>query len=81
MTRLGAREKLIAEVCDIIGHHHHPNDEESINFKIIYDADLIANIEEKQKESQMDDEILASLLDKSLLTESGRNLANRLFSQ
>jgi HD superfamily phosphohydrolase YqeK len=81
LTKLGAREELIAEVRDIIGHHHHPRDEESINFKTIYDADTITNIEEKQKESQMDGETLANLLDKSFLTESGRNLANRLFSQ
>jgi hypothetical protein len=24
LMRLGAREELIDEVCDIIGHHHHP---------------------------------------------------------
>ncbi len=37
---------MIKEVCDIIGHHHHPREEETINFKCLYDADLITNLEE-----------------------------------
>ncbi len=49
LERLGAGDELIEEVCDIIGHHHHPEPEEGINFKSIYDADMIANLEEKQK--------------------------------
>ena len=26
LVKLGAREELIEEVCDIVGHHHHPRD-------------------------------------------------------
>ena len=42
---------LIEEVCDIVGHHHHPREEETLNFKVLYDADLIANLEESKKEN------------------------------
>ena len=38
LTKLGAREDLIEEVCDIVGHHHHPREKETTNFKAIYDA-------------------------------------------
>lgn len=35
--------ELIREVCDIIGHHHHPGTDESINYRIVYDADTLVN--------------------------------------
>ena len=46
LIRLDYPEQFIEEVCDIIGHHHHPRDEETMNFKVLYDADLLVNIEE-----------------------------------
>ncbi len=78
MSKLGAKEELIDEVCDIIGHHHHPRSEESVNFKVVYDADLITNLEEGHKESPMDTDRLARIIDKSFLTASGRKLAGQV---
>jgi hypothetical protein len=78
LDKLGAREELIEEVCDIVGHHHHPGPVESINFKSVYDADMIANLEDNHKESPVESEKLASVIEKSFLTESGRNLAQRV---
>ncbi len=78
LDRLGAREELIQEVCDIVGHHHHPGPGESINFKSVYDADMIANLEDNHKENPVEPETLASIIEKSFLTESGRNLAQRV---
>lgn len=75
MTRLGAKEELIDEVCDIIGHHHHPRSDESVNFKVLYDADIIANLEERQKENPMDTDNLTEFIEKSFLTKSGRKEA------
>ena len=77
LTRLGARADMIDEVCDIIGHHHHPRPEETINFKVLYDADLIANLEEKHKEKNMGADELTALIEKNFLTESGRKLARK----
>ncbi len=78
MDKLGARQDLIEEVCDIVGHHHHPGPEESINFKSVYDADMIGNLEDNHKEGRLEPEKLASIIKKSFLTESGRNLAQRV---
>ena len=75
LSRLGAKEALIEEVCDIIGHHHHPRPEESIHFKNLYDADMIVNIQEKQKENPCDPDRLADIIEKSFLSDSGRNMA------
>ena len=78
LIRLGAREELIEEVCDIIGHHHHPRAEESPNFKSLYDADLITNLEEKHKKDPMNPEKLEKIIEKSFLTDSGGNLAKKV---
>jgi HD superfamily phosphodiesterase len=77
MTKLEAKEELIEEVCDIIGHHHNPRPEETLNFKVLYDADLITNLEEKQKESPIGNDKLVQIIDKSFLTESGREEAKK----
>jgi HD superfamily phosphohydrolase YqeK len=75
LTKLGAQPNLIDEVCDIIAHHHHPRAEETINYKAVYDADLIVNLEENQKGNVLDSEKLVALIAKNLLTETGRKLA------
>jgi HD superfamily phosphodiesterase len=75
LEKLGAEEGIIEEVCDIVGHHHTPRTEETVNFKVIYDADLIVNLEEKQKESPSPAEHLAKVIEKSFLTKGGREIA------
>jgi putative nucleotidyltransferase with HDIG domain len=81
MTELGAKKELVDEVCDIIGRHHHPGPDSSLNFKIVYDADLIVNLEEKQKENPMNYEDIAGFIEKTFLTESGRKEAGNVFGQ
>ncbi len=75
LTRLGASPPLIDEVCDIVGHHHHPRSEETANFKAVYDADLIVNLQENQEEGPSDPVRLEAVIQTAFLTESGRVLA------
>lgn len=75
LTKLGAKTELIDEVCDIVGHHHHPRPRETVNFQVLYDADLITNIEENQKQSPASADRLNQMIANSFLTESGRKLA------
>lgn len=77
LAALGANEGLIEEVCDIIGHHHSPRKEETMNFKVLYDADLIVNLEEKQKEKPTPVDRLKKIVEKSFLTEEGGKVARR----
>jgi len=72
---LGTREELVEEVCDIIGHHHHPRNKETLSFKILYDADLIVNLREHQKDGEIEKESLSKIIDKNMLTDSGKRLA------
>lgn len=78
LSGLGARDELVDEVCDIIGHHHHPREAETINFKCLYDADLLVNMEEHQKEKPSDPEKLKQIIQKAFLTESGKQLAEEI---
>ena len=78
LTKLDAAEPLVEEVCDIIGHHHHPRDDETMNFKIVYDADLLSNLEEKHKKSSMEPQRLIELIESEFLTRSGKELAHEI---
>jgi CRISPR/Cas system-associated endonuclease Cas3-HD len=79
LSKLDANEHLIEEVCDIIGHHHSPRDEETTNFKVLFDADTIVNLEEKHKKDPYTPEKLSDIIETRLLTESGKALARNLF--
>jgi HD superfamily phosphodiesterase len=78
LNKLAAKDELIEEVCDIIGHHHHPRAEETPNFKVLYDADLIANLEEKQKEKASDPARLEEVIETAFLTKSAREEARKV---
>jgi len=78
LTRMDVKDELIQEVCDIIGHHHHPRKVETLNFKILFDADLVVNLKENQKEKSIDREKLTTLIERSLFTETGKRLAQNL---
>jgi hypothetical protein len=80
LESLKADTKLIDEVCDIIGHHHHPRTQETANFKVLYDADCIVNLEESLSANPRDRDKLALLISESLLTAAGKVLAHERLS-
>jgi HD superfamily phosphohydrolase YqeK len=81
LAKLAASREIIDEVCDIVGHHHHPRPEETVNFKVVYDADLIVNLEEEQGEQPPAAEKLDAILAKSFLTAAGRALAKTVLGK
>jgi HD superfamily phosphohydrolase YqeK len=78
---LGAKEALINEVSDIILHHHQPKDPETCDFKVVYDADMLANMQEGQGKKQIDADTLAREIDNSYLTDAGKELARQTMMQ
>ncbi|MBI5570147.1 MAG: HD domain-containing protein [Desulfomonile tiedjei] len=74
LNRLDAPPDLIEEVCDIIGHHHHPTPQDTINFKVVYDSDMLVNLEDKHKNTTPTAGELEELVG-AFLTAAGRNLA------
>ncbi len=80
LEKLGATGRIVTEVCDIVGHHHHPRPEETLNFKVIFDADLIANLEDDLREAPIAPDRLARILEKSLFTRTARGYSREIFS-
>lgn len=78
LVGLGARTEIIDAVCDIISHHHQPRSNDSLDFQVVYDADVLANLEEKHQDEPQDPDNLKRLIDSRLLTASGRALAAKV---
>jgi hypothetical protein len=78
LEKLGAPEPLVAAVCDIVGHHHHPREEESLEFKAVYDADLIVNLEGEFEENPVEKNQIRDMIEKSFLTSGGKNEAQKV---
>ena len=47
LTELGYPIGFINAVADIVGHHHHPRAEDTLEYRIVYDADLLTNSEKQ----------------------------------
>jgi hypothetical protein len=78
LSRLGAGSDLVEAVCDIVAHHHHPRPEETINFRAVYDADLIVNLQENQGQVALNPDRLKAMIAENFLSESGRALAEKV---
>jgi len=76
LIEIGYPEHFIKEVCDIIAHHHHPRDEETINFKVLFDSDLIVNIEEEDVKVDKENQP-PTVLDR-FFTVKGRQIAKEV---
>ena len=76
LERLNVQKELVEEICDIIGHHHHPREEETLNFQILYEADGLVNVEEEG--ISKDPKRLEALIEKVFRTVTGKQLAEKL---
>jgi HD superfamily phosphodiesterase len=77
LERLNVAKQPIDEICDIIGHHHSPREEETLNFQILYEADGLVNIEEKG--ISKDRKKVEQLVGKVFRTVTGKRLAEELY--
>ncbi|MFO7749916.1 MAG: hypothetical protein R6V54_07455, partial [Desulfobacteraceae bacterium] len=53
--------------------------DDDLNFKILFDADLIVNLEEGEKEGTMEKEAIKKAIDQKFLTAAGREEAEKRF--
>lgn len=81
MEKIGAKEAMIEEICGIISRQYHPGEEESINFKVVYDANIIADLEEETKTKPLGRENLNEIIKTKLLTEGAKERAGKLLLQ
>ena len=79
LTGLGFERKQIAEICNIIAHHHSPGKVSSKNFAIVYDADWLVNL--KDEYCIRDRPKLGRIIEKVFLTPGGKARASEVYLQ
>jgi len=73
MLKVGFKKSDIDEICEIIAHHHSPGVIKTSNFKVLYDADWLVNLND---ETKLRDKLkLKHIIEKVFLTKTGRQLA------
>ena len=77
MEKLQFKKEIIDEVCEIVAHHHSPGKVDTLNFKVLYDADWLVNL--KDEFDTGNKEKLTKTIDRVFLTSSGKELANQLY--
>jgi HD domain len=78
LTKLGAREELVEEVCHIVARDRRPQPGDSVNDRVVYDADVIANLEEREKDTPKGSETLAGEIETLILTQAGKEVAREV---
>jgi putative nucleotidyltransferase with HDIG domain len=68
--------EVIEHICKIISNHHSDKDIDTIEFRIVWDADQIVNLLEDS--SQISNERLQEAIDKRFKTDEGRRIAAEL---
>jgi hypothetical protein len=69
---------LINEVIDIVGHHNRPAEDDSLNRKVLHDADMLTHMAACERKNGIDDEEFSTKLDRLFLTKSGNELAKQV---
>ena len=79
MEKLQFKKEIIDEVCEIVAHHHSPGKVDTLNFKVLYDADWLVNL--KDEFDTGNKEKLTKTIDRVFLTSSGKELAKRIYGR
>lgn len=77
LQKLYASEEIISEVCQIIASHHSPGEVDTLNFKILWDADWLVNLRDEYNIE--DKKRLKSIIEKTFLTETGKMKAREIY--
>jgi HD superfamily phosphohydrolase YqeK len=69
--------EAIEHICKIIANHHSDKEIDTIEFRIVWDADQIVNL--RADSSGVSNEKLQEIIDKRFKTDEGRRIAAELF--
>ncbi len=69
----------IEHICRIVGSHHTAKDIDTIEFRIVYDADLLVNIKENGITKNYDQ--VSELVDKKFKTQCGKQIAKKFLER
>lgn len=77
LKELGFDTQSIYDVCEIVGNHHSAKCNITLEFKVVWDADLIVNIPdlfENRSAQELDEKI-----EKLFRTDTGKKIAKKLY--
>lgn len=77
LLKLSFKKEDIEEICQIIAHHHTPGKIDTMNFKVLYDADWLVNL--KDEVDTKDEAKLNQIINKVFLTDTGKALARKIY--
>jgi len=77
LKKRGMDGGLIEHVCKIIANHHSARDIDTAEFRVVWDADWLVNLQDEG--SDMSEEQLRKTIDKVFRTKKGRELAMNVF--
>ena len=77
LESLNLEAEAIEEVCGIVGCHHSPGEINTINFKIMWDADWLVNLPDVY--DLKDKEKLDEIINKTFMTQTGLKKAKEFF--
>ena len=78
MEAMGIDTDVVERVCYIIGGHHTPSKVNGLDFQIIWEADLLVNIEEDGLVKSGAD--ISLIVDKNFKTPTGKGIAGKLYT-
>ncbi len=78
MEKLGAKEELVNEVIDLVGHHNRPAEGDSLDKKVLHDADMLTHMASCKDKNDVDDNEFLAKLDRLFLTPAGNELAKQV---
>ncbi len=78
LSALKAKEELIEAVCDIVGAGRQPENGDDLNRIIVFEGALIADLEERQKESPLATEELEAAIEDRFWTKTAKEEARRI---
>jgi len=77
LKRFDISAEAIEHICRIIASHNSAKDIDTIEFRIVWDADHIVNLQQDSR--QANNEKLQEIIDKKFKTDEGRRIAAELF--
>ena len=79
LREMGIRNRTIERVCYIIGGHHTPSKVDDVDFQILWEADLLVNIEESGLMTDKNVNV-RTIISKNFKTATGKRIAETLYT-
>ena len=77
MRHIGLDEEAIEHVCRIVGSHHSGGDVDTVEFRVIWDADRIVNLSGELGDASPEE--VEAIIERDFKTETGKRKARKLF--